>query len=296
MAMTTITASELLTDRPVEWDVFDPDGTLLLAKGSILDAEAKKTLLKRGAVRAVDAEIGKLLETIEKPSPASSAAPQKSVRMLLSETAIQPGDTIYLDRNLDGSRITASLIGYLKGRSVIITVPADERGAIFLKEGESVFAKVFSGKHVVAFPSSVLAVVLKPFPHLHLNYPAEVTGIVVRRSERVGVRLIAAIETANEKAAGIVMDLSTGGLSFASRFASLKPGIGVLCNFKLTLSDSVYLMSLRAVVRTVYPGQPDVLDGAPRYGAQFMEMSAEDTLIIGLFVRQQLVAARAAAA
>lgn len=297
MARTTIKSSELLTDRPVEWDVFDSDGTPLLAKGAFLDAETKNRLLKRGAVREVDAAIGKLLGTFEKPlaSPLTGG-PEKNVRMPLSETAVRPGDIVYLDRLSDASRCTASVIGYLKGKSLIITIPADERGEIYLKEGETVSARLFSSLHLLAFSSSVLAVALKPYPHIHLNYPAEVTGVVVRRAERVGVRLIVTVEAGSEKAAGIITDLSTGGLSFATRAAGIKRGMGIVLGFKLTLGDCDYLMKLTGTVRAVYPGQADVLDGSPRYGAQFNDMSAEDALIVGLFVRQQLMTARTPAA
>lgn len=295
MARTTIKSSDLLADRPLEWNVYNADGTLLFARGMLIDAEAKGRLLRRGAVREVDAEIGKLLaahgETI---SSTAAGEPAKGVRIPLSDTAVRPGDTVHLDRSLDGSRIMARLIGYLKGKSIVITVPTDEQGSVFLKEGESVVAKIFSGKHVLAFPGAVLAVALKPFPHIHLSYPAEVTGIVVRRSERAGVRLITAVETDREQTSGIITDLSTGGLSFASRSANIESGAQVVLNFKLVLADCTYLMKLGGLVRAVRANQSDALEGASAYGVQFREMSAEDTLILGLFVSQQLAAARSA--
>lgn len=294
MAWTTIKSSDLLVDRECGWNVYDPNGTLLIARGSVIDAETKTRLLKRGVVREVDAEIGKLLAA--RGEAAAMAEQAKGLRISLTDTAVRPGDTVHLDRSLDGSRITARLIGYLKGKSIIITVPADEQGTVFLKEGESVVAKIFSGKHVLAFPCTALAVVSKPFPHLHLSYPPEVTGVVVRRSERANVRIIAAIDAGSEQTSGIITDLSTGGLSISSRAGSIEVGAEIQLNFKLMLADCAYLLKLRCLVRAIRANQSDVLEGAPTYGVQFREMSAEDVLILGLFVSQQLAETGSASA
>lgn len=295
MARTPIKSSELLTDRPLEWDVYDLDGALLFAKGSLIDAEAKSRLLTRGALRDVDDGIGRLLAGLGKLESSARAGEQaRSVRILLNDTAVRPGDTVHLTRSMDGSRIVARFIGYLKDKSVIITVPADEQGAVFLKEGESVAAKVFSGKHVLIFSATVLAVVLKPYPHIHLNFPAEVTGIVVRNAERATVRLVAAIEMVEEQISGIITDISTGGLAFSARSNDIVPGSRVTLSFKLTLAGNIYYMKLKGLVRTIRPNQSEVLAGANAFGVQFQELSAEDTLIIGLFVSQQIAVSNSA--
>lgn len=294
MARTIIKSGDLLTDRPLPWHVFDPDGTLVYAKGSVIDPDTKARLLKRGVLRDVDADMGRLL-SVQVEGGASTAAEQsKGIRIPLTDTAVRPGDIVHLDRNFDGSRITARFIGYLKGKSIIISVPTDEQGAVFLKEGESVVAKVFSGKHVLAFPCAVLVAAIKPFPHIHMSYPAEVAGIVVRRSERANVRLITAIETGREQVSGIISDLSSGGLSFASRATNIESGAEVSLNFKLVLADCPYMLRLPGVVRAIRAGQSDALEGASTYGIQFRDVSAEDALIVSLFVNQQLVAARVA--
>jgi c-di-GMP-binding flagellar brake protein YcgR len=296
MARTVVKSSDLLVDRPVEWNIYDPDGNLLFAKGSVIDAEAKANLLKRGALRDIDAEMNKLSGTHPGLQTTRPDQPVKGIRLLLSDTAVRPGAALNLDRDLDGSRVMARLIGYLKGRSIVITVPVDEQGQVFLKEGETVQAKIFSGKHILAFNASVLAVVLKPFPHIHLSYPPEVTGVVVRRSERTEVRLIAAVDIGNEQVPGIVTDLSIGGLSLVSRSPLIRVGAELVVNFKLMLADCPFLVKLRGVVRAVRAQQSDVLEGATAYGVQFRELSAEDVLIIDLFVSQQLMTARSASA
>jgi c-di-GMP-binding flagellar brake protein YcgR len=290
MAWTPIKNGELPAGLPLVWNVYDNHGALVAAKGAMLDGETVSRLMKRGVVREVHSEAGKL------PSlPENTAAEQaKEVRIPLADTSVRPGDTMHIDRSLDGARLTARMIGYLKGKSIIITIPADEQGSIYLKEGESIVAKVFSGKHVLAFPCTVLAVVTKPFPHIHLNYPSEVAGIVVRRSGRANVRIIAAIEAGREKTSGIITDLSTGGISLSTRSTSIEIGTRMTLNFKLILAGCPYILKLDCLVRAIHANESDVLDGATVYGLQFAGLSAEDILIIGLFVSQQQAEARSA--
>lgn len=301
MALTTVKNSDFLTDRPLPWNVYDANGGLMHAKGSMIDADTKARLIKRGVLRDVDEEIGKLRKLVpdsqeEKLAPPPNQERMQGTKMPFGDTAVRPGDALNIERSQEGSRCMARMVGYLKGKSIVITVPVDEQGLIYLKEGESVVIKVFSGKHVLVFPATVLAVPTRPYPHIHLSYPTVVTGFVVRKSERASVRLITAIELGGEPITGIVTDLSTGGVSFVTRNADIKPHTEAVLNFKLLLAESTFIMKLPCVVRAVRGLQPDVLEGATGYGAQFHDLSAEDILIVGLFIGQKMAEARSASA
>lgn len=301
MARTAVKNSDFLTDRPLPWNVYDTNGNLMHAKGSFIDADTKARLLKRGVLRDVDEEIGKLKNLgpdvqEEKVAPPPNPERMQGTKMPFGDTAVRPGDALNIDRSQEGSRCMARMIGYHKGKSIVITVPVDEQGLIYLKEGESIVVKVFSGKHVLVFPATVLAVPTKPYPHVHLSYPSLVTGFVVRKSERASVRLITSIEMGGDTISGVITDLSTGGVSFVTRYAGIKPHTEAVLNFKLQLAESIFIMKLHCVVRAERGAQSDVLDGATGYGAQFSELSAEDILILGLFVSQKMAEARSVAA
>jgi len=291
MAKTTIKSSELLTDQPIAWNIYDLDGTLMFAKGVAIDPETKTRILKRGLVREVDVENG---DVVTEHIKGAAANLTKEVRLPFSETGVRPGDTVHLVRDIGGTRLLSRLIGYLKNKSIIITIPADEQGSIFLKVGESVVVKVFSGKHILVFPCTVLAVTTNPFTYIHLNYPAEVSGIVVRKSERAHVRIIAAIEIGAEQTSGIITDLSSGGVSIASRSSSIQVGTRVTVNFKVELANCSFIMKPQCIVRAIRSHHSDLLEGATVYGLQFCELSAEDTLILGQFVSQQQAEAKSA--
>lgn len=289
MAKTLVKKSELATDRPIPWNIYDQDGALMFAKGVMIDPDAKARILNRGLLRDVNVEDG---DTVTEQIKVAAARQTKEVRLPFSETGVRPGDAVHLVRDMGGTRLVSRLIGYLKNKSIIITIPADEQGSIFLKAGESVVVKVFSGKHILAFPCTVLAVITNPFPYIHLNYPAEVTGIVVRKSERANVRIIAAIEIGTEQASGIISDLSTGGLSLATRYRDIEVGSQVMINFKVELADCVYIMKPACMVKAIRAKNSDLLEGATVYGLQFFDLSAEDILILGQFVFQQQAEAK----
>jgi hypothetical protein len=60
MARTNLKNSDFLTDRPLPWNVYDTNGTLMHAKGSLIDQDTKARLIKRGVLRDVDDDIGRL--------------------------------------------------------------------------------------------------------------------------------------------------------------------------------------------------------------------------------------------
>lgn len=283
MAKTLIKPRELPIGRPLPWNIYDQDGSLMFARGVAIDPETKARIFKPGLLRDVNLEEGELVTERIKVAADEQA---KEVRLAFSETGVRPGDAVHLVRDLDGTRLTARLIGYLKSKSIIISVPADEQGSIYLKAGESVVVKVFSGKHVLAFPCTVLAGVTNPFPHLHLSYPAEVTGIVVRKSARANVRLIAAVETGREQASGIIADLSTGGASLATRFRGIEIGARIAINFRVELAGCHYIMKIACQVKAIRANNSDLLEGAMVYGLQFCDLLAEDILILGQVVSQ----------
>lgn len=289
MAKTTIKSSELLTGRPLAWNIFDADGTLMYAKGLTVDPDIKTRILKRGLLREVGVEnsemIASRIETV-------AAEQSKEVHLPFSETGVRPGDIVHLIRDMDGSRLLSRLVGYMKSKSVIITVPADEQGSIFLKVGEAIAVKVFSGKHILSFSCSVIAVAASPFPHIHLSYPADVTGIVVRRSERVPVRIIAAIDMDSGQASGIIADLSTGGMSLATRSRNLEVGARATINFKIEVAGCTYIMKPACQVKAIRGNSSDLLEGAMVYGLQFCDLPAEDVLILGHLVAERLAETR----
>jgi hypothetical protein len=279
-----VRAGDLAVGLRLKWDIYDLHGTLLLAKGAVLASEEeKRELLKRHRLRELDLRLD-----VQTADEAEAAESKREVRILLDETRIQPGDAMQIQSSLDSSRFAVRLIGYHKGKSVIVTNPLQDGTAIYLKEGQAFVARIFSGRYVFAFPCSVLASAVKPYSYLHLSYPADVAGVNIRKGERASLRAIAAFDTDDDRrGAGIIVDLSGGGAFFLSKSHEIALGRHIVLKFKLVVGVIEYVLELPGHVRAVRPNEEEPTLGTG-YGIQFADVSAEDNLVLSTFIYQQI--------
>ena len=289
MSRVPVRHNDLAVGLPAKWDVLDADGKIFIKRGSLIEsAQTIVEAITRRCTRDLDLGAG----SAEKEGTASRRAGQndeREVRLLLEDTRIKPGDPIQLQEANGQERLPVKLIGYQKNRSVIVTNPLQNGTPIFLREGTPFVARLFSGQLAFAFKTTVLANPVKPYPYVHLAYPADVAGLKVRRDERVRLRTIVAFDLDSGKnGSGVFANLSTGGALLFSRSADIALGAGIVTKFKLVLGGLEYVLELPGVVRANVQNLDEPELGAG-YGLQFAEVSAEDSLIISAFVFQQLV-------
>jgi len=207
--------SEFLVGKPIPFDVFDRHGRLLLAKGHVIaSAEEKEKLLRQGAERNLTTDerfrqaIGTALKVVEKEEEPGKNA----IHLDFEELRLLPGAVLQIQLGKEEDRYFVRYIGALRGRSVIID--ALERGGLplFVPDGTALQVRGSVGSYAFVFPSSVLVNASRPYPHLHLTYPMDVVAVRLRRSERVPVRLVAAVVSDDNRAfGGVILDLSVGG-------------------------------------------------------------------------------------
>lgn len=274
--------------RPLRWDVYDTQGRLVLARGTVLNSDQEmREILHRRHVRELDLR----LEVLRDES--GSQESKREVRVLLDDTRIQPGEAMQIQSSLDSSRFPVRLIGYHKNKSIVVTNPTQDGVPIFLKEGQAFIARIFSGKYVYAFPCTILANAIKPYPYLHLSYPVEVVGVNIRKAERVRLRVIAAFDMDDDRrGAGVIVDLSNGGAYLLSKSPDLVIGRHLTLKFKIDIAGTEYVLDLAGIVRSTRPNDegPALGDG---YGIQFTQVSPEDNLVLASFIFQQIADNRA---
>ncbi|WP_172642449.1 flagellar brake protein [Azoarcus sp. KH32C] len=278
------------------WAVYDRDGKLVLDKGGEFESEQQiRTLLARGLYREAAAPPRQPAPASPPPAPAPqpAASEQRTERKLLDETRLAVGDTIQLQAQFDGGnmRLAVSLIGYLKGKSIIVTAPMRDGKFLMMREGQSFIARMFSGKNAYAFPATIIKVTNVPYPHLHLSYPAEVEAVMVRRDARVKVRVIAAVQSRNSpSAAAILSDLSTGGCSLLAENQLGQKSDEIVVKFKAPISGIEQLLTLKGIVRGIQLDNAPV-DGRSRFthGVQFVDHAPGDQVALTAFVYQKLI-------
>lgn len=82
-------------------------------------------------------------------------------------------------------RYSVRLIGAMPGGSLVVTTPSLAGKVQIVREGQRFTIRALKGERVMGFVAQVLSASLKPYPHLHLEYPCDVEQIVVRNASRV---------------------------------------------------------------------------------------------------------------
>ena len=227
-----------------------------------------------------------------KPSPRDGGP------LTLDQIKLNIGDAIQLQfqSDVEPSRCFVTLIGYLEGQSVVVTTPILNGSMMLVREGQDFVVRLFSGKSAYAFAASAKRVTNTPYPHLHLTYPKEVRGMVVRGSSRGRTHIIChATAESGRGFACIARDISVGGALIAS---SEKIGeVGKLLTLKLRVKvgEAEHVLALNCTIRSVNASRPTV-DEKPTvlHGLSFEDVTGQDTLVISALLYQNMISAQEA--
>jgi c-di-GMP-binding flagellar brake protein YcgR len=285
MTWVQVLPGEVKVGQTVAYSLYDREHALLLAAGSVIEsAQQLEQLLARGACRRRDGALARTEPTPE-PEPAAQVCQ-------FDEIHVPIGETLQLQSHIEGNtgRYGVKLIGYAKGRSVIVSTPMQNGYVMLLREGQAFVARFFSGKSAYAFPTTILKVLNTPYPHLHLSYPKEVSGLLVRRGMRARVKLIASVTRADETSGATLHDLSVGGAMLSARRRLGKVDERITVKFRVDVTGIEHYLSLPALIRNVRE-LTSAEDGKVmlQHGVQFVDAPAPDQLALSAFVFQTLL-------
>lgn len=198
------------------------------------------------------------------------------------------GETLHMQAlNDNDMRFIVKLIGYIKGKSVLVTAPTVDGKYVLIRDNQTFVVRAFQGKKAFAFTVMALKSIFSPHPYLHLSYPKQIISTVIRNDARASVKIIASITFKNPErtSAATLTDLSLGGTSGVLKTAIAKTGETGIATFKINVVDNEGLLSIDLIVRSVT--QTEERDGF-RYGFEFQNVSAQNKLILSAFVHQTL--------
>ncbi|AUN95970.1 pilus assembly protein PilZ [Pseudazoarcus pumilus] len=221
-------------------------------------------------------------------SPSDEAESAREEDRALEDIKLAIGDALHLQSQTEGgagTRYTVKLIGYLRGKGLIVTTPTQDGKFLLMREGQNFVVRLFSGKSAYAFPATVFKVANVPYPHLHLTWPGHVKGLVVRSGARARVNLITAVTDVRGNArSGLIDNLSTGGCSLASKELVGRSEDRIHMTFRANVNEIEQYFQLDGVVRSV---QRDVeIPGGTgnQHGIQFVDMPPQDQLALTAYV------------
>lgn len=284
-----VAESEIRVGQVIPWSLYDRKHKLVLVRGSVVQSERQiAEMATRGLFRKRDMRAHMQVRTEDDEE--RSQTTREEVRSL-EEVKLAIGDTLNLQSQSDTSevRYTVKLIGYQRGKGVIVSTPTQDGKVLLMRDGQSFIVRLFSGKSVYAFPATILKATNVPYPHLHLSWPAEVKGLVVRNSARAKVRIIVAITDAGGQSRSAMLDnLSIGGCALFSKVELAQRDERIRIKFRFFVGEIEQYLDLAGIVRSVTFSSA-AHEGHPfQYGVQFVDIAPNEQLVLTAFVYHTL--------
>ena len=195
-------------------------------------------------------------------------------------------------------RYSVRLIGYLPGASLVVTTPSLDGKVQIVREGQRFTVRVLVGERVMGFVAKVLQTTMKPYPHLHLEYPSEFQQIVVRNASRVNADLaLLARNTRNADdeqsfVPAAIVDLSETGAKISSQDPLAAQGEMLHLKFELQISGAGEEMGLLGDVKNVSERIEQHEGGDQRVyltGVQFRTLSRYQQILLHAWVTDQVL-------
>ncbi len=277
---------------PLPWTLYDQTETPLIAEGEIIETGAQLDFLAScSPCRLLD-------DTTAAEAEALTGAKDTGNDVFrFEDMKLKVGDRLQLQppSQLSPERFMVRLIGYQKGASLLVSVPLTANGLrLALQEGEKVVMRVFSGQNAFGFTSSVERVCKLPYEYMHLSFPEEVRGMIIRKAPRIRTRIIASVnagDNGSEQVSGILLNLSANGACLGARKAVGQKGEDIRISFRVHLHNVDTYLTLPAAIRAVFVDEnaPGTQANLIQHGLEFTDLPPNDSVILQSMIYQQLV-------
>lgn len=284
---------EVEIGKPLPMDLYDPQGKRIAAANEVIQTEEHlQTLLSLNACRDSDDESEQ--EQLIGEAIASNSN-SRDVTYTFEAMRMKVGDRlqIQLPARFSVDRVIVRLIGYINNLSLLVTTPREGSGLrMQVEENDELVVRVFTCQNAFGFSSTVAKVIKMPFEYLHLSFPSEVKGMVIRKAPRVKTKIICSVvaeQSGEESATGILVNLSANGALLTSRRAlAVKNGMIKLA-FRVKLHGTEALLNINAVVRAQFADETPTNPNPAHHGLEFVDLQPKDHLVLQAMIYQQMI-------
>lgn len=288
-----IGARDVEVGKPLLWSLYDGNRKLLLKRGYVIETQHQcDVLIEKGLYRnAQGRELHRSRPGAGAETGEDDAREPRETLLTFEETRVKIGEAIQLQSSPELPRYYVKLIGYLKNRGLIVSVPETDGELVMLREGQTFVARFFPGQHAYAFTTNVVKQTSIPYPHLHLSYPRHVRGLAIRKGSRIEAGLIAAVTGLIDEqplsASGKIVNLSTGGAALKSKMTLGNKGDIINIKFKIDFEGADYYLVFESVIRSLSYEQADPVMPYS-YGIQFVDVDNTMALVLAAYIYKQL--------
>lgn len=301
MNLIPVNKDELAVGEPLPWPLYDQMHNLLLAKGEIVsDEKHRDTLLSNGACHELSLKIHDIKESANNKNPQGEKEANKTGHCFtFDDMRLRAEDKLQLEppAQLASERFVVRVIGYLRGASLLVTMPITANGLrLQLREKEKIVMRFFSGQNAFGFTCTILRIIKIPYEYLHLSFPDTIQGVAIRKAPRIKSSIIATAhnndsKNATETTPALISDISANGVSLETKQPLGNKGNTISLSFRVHLHNIDAQLSVKGIIRAELNKDADnnMKPGIFRYGIEFLDLQPNDQVILQSMIYQQMI-------
>ena len=206
------------------------------------------------------------------------------------------GDTVQLQfyPGNEDDRYYVKLIGFLDGKSIVVTTPRDQGAALRINNEQQFIVRLVSGNSAKGFNAKAIHATKHPYPHLHLTFPDNLESTTVRKAERIECKLIVSVQNEEEGKAfaegksAAMKNLSTVGAQLTTNEPIGEIGEKISITSKVNVAKFEQYLNITGIIRRINEKE-DVSAGKYEYGIEFTIPDDTDKLILYGFIYEQML-------
>lgn len=226
----------------------------------------------------------------QEESTVAQTSPEGPPSYQFEDMRLKVGDRlqVQLPNTVSQDRQIVKLIGYVDSVCLLVSAPS---GAGFLKslvEGDRIVVRIFSGQGAFGFVCFLDRIIRLPFEYLHLSFPREIQGLMIRKAPRVKTEIEVKVDTSSGKVDAFVANLSATGMSLRSQAQLGAKGDEISFTLPLALYDVKTELKLRGKIRAITSIPLEGGGEEHQVGMELVDVRPEETLILQSVVHHEL--------
>ncbi len=194
------------------------------------------------------------------------------------------------------SGFDVQLIGYMPGKSLLVSQPMNNAAAVKLVAGMAYQARIISGDSTYAFETEIVRVCEQPYQYMHLRFPKGVQGITLRRVQRTQIKesqLILNMQDGSTTLSVTMLDISPLGACLISTQPLGKMGdfFYIDVKHKSTADSLTFPCTIRHINKA---SVGDTKEPTYYHGVEFSRLDTKALNFITHFIRDNVTKQRTA--
>lgn len=189
------------------------------------------------------------------------------------------------------ARFNVSLIGFVAGKTMMVTMPPAHECKVKLYDGDELAVRFLQGNAVHGLKTHIQRVCTDPIPYLHLVFPSSIESAKIRSTYRVNTSYTISVQCdgANKKNAARLVDLSEDGAKIISVDDLGKTGEKIQLEGTFSFGGVQEKLILSATIRNANNEE----GGQHSYGIEFVDVKQQDMMFLRGVIYEQMVNERA---